>query len=176
MKRTLLTMAIAVVSIAATAETFVIDGTDYDYNVLTKRSIGPGVEYTRLRIPDFPLNVNYLVVDLTNPYNSIETQQGGEKTGSTELLASAYTRMQNEGKKPLGAQNGNFWVVSGQWIYSQFALGTTFNACLKNGKIITETNCHADQWDGGPARTGVVGIDADKTLHIESMKRSGYAK
>ena len=169
-------MAIAVVSIAATAETFVIDGTDYDYNVLTKRSIGPGVEYTRLRIPDFPLNVNYLVVDLTNPYNSIETQQGGEKTGSTELLASAYKRMQNEGKKPLGAQNGNFWVVSGQWIYSQFALGTTFNACLKNGKIITETNCHADQWDGGPARTGVVGIDADKTLHIESMKWRGYAK
>lgn len=176
MKRifTSLTIVAAMLSAASmTAETFVINDTDYDYTVLTQKQIGPGVTYTRLRIPDFPLNVNYMVVDLTNPYNAIETQQASEKSGSTEKLATAYTRKQQEGKKPLGGQNGNFWVVSGQGIYSTFCLGSTYNGNLKNGQIITETNCYSDQWDGGPTRTGVVGIDKDKKLWIESMTWKG---
>ena len=170
-------MALAVSAFAVmTAETpksFTINGTEYAYNLLESKQVGPGVVYNRIRIPDFPLNINYMTVDLTNPYNRIETMQANEKTGSTEKLADAYTREKNNGKKPIGAQNGNFWVVSGQWIYSQFALGTTYNACLRNGQIVTETNCQADQWDGGPARTGVVGMGYDKDLHIESMSWKG---
>ncbi len=177
MKKCLLTMALAASAFAVmTAETpssFTIDGKEYAYNLLESKQVGPGVVYNRIRIPDFPLNINYMTVDLTNPYNRIETMQANEKTGSTEKLADAYTRAKTDGKKPIGAQNGNFWCVSGQGIYSQFALGTTFNACLRNGQIVTETNCHADQWDGGPARTGVVGLGYDKDIHIESMSWKG---
>lgn len=177
MKKRLLTMALAASAFALmTAETpksFTINGTEYSYNLLVSKQVGPGVVYNRIRIPDFPLNINYMTVDLTNPYNRIETMQANEKTGSTEKLSAAHTRFQSEGKKPIGAQNGNFWCVSGQGIYSQYALGTTYNACLRNGKIVTETNCHADQWDGGPARTGVVGIGYDKDIHIESMSWKG---
>ena len=178
MKKSLLTMAVSLCALsmaaAETPKTFTIDGKDYSYNLITSKQVGPGVVYNRIRIPDFPLNINYMTVDLTNPYNRIETQQANEKTGSTEKLADAYTRMQKAGKKPIGAQNGNFWCVSGQGIYSQFALGTSFNACMRNGQIVNETNCHNDQWDGGPARTGVIGMDYDKGLYIESMSWKGY--
>ena len=156
------------------AASFNIDGKEYDYDLLISKEIGPGVRYNRIRIPEFPLNVNYMVVDLNNPYNRIETQQANETLGSTERLADAYARQQADGKKPLGGQNGNFWVVSGQGIPSQFALGATYNANLKNGQIITETNGYSDQWDGGPQRTGVVGIDANKKMWIESMSWKGY--
>ena len=177
MRKSLLFIALSLTALAAaateTSKTFTIDGKEYSYDLITSKQVGPGVVYNRIRIPDFPLNINYMTVDLTNPYNRIETQQASEKTGSTEKLADAYTRMQAAGKKPIGAQNGNFWVVSGQGIYSQFALGTTYNACLRNGKIVTETNCSADQWDGGPQRTGVVGMGYDKDVHIEAMKWKG---
>ena len=175
MKKRLLSLFCAVLSVCiADAASFMIDGKEYEYNLLIKKEIGPGVTYHRIRIPDFPLNVNYMVVDLNNPYNRIETQQANERLGSTETLAGAYARHQADGKKPLGGQNGNFWVVGGQGIPSQFAMGATYNANLKNGQIITETNCYSDQWDGGPTRTGVVGIDSDKKLWIESMSWKGY--
>lgn len=170
--------AVTALAVPAVAETptFTIDGTDYSYNLITQKEIGPGVTYRRIRIPDYPLNINYMVVDLTNPYNRIETQQASETLGKTETLANAYTRQREAGKKPLGAQNGNFWTVSGQGIYSTFTMGATYNANMKNGQIITETNCYSDQWDGGPARTGVVGIDYDKKLWIESMSWKGTVR
>ena len=174
-KQLFITSVLAVSAVSyGNAASFAIDGKNYDYNLLESKEIGPGVRYSRIRIPDFPLNVNYMVVDLNNPYNRIETQQANEKLGSTERLADAYVRQQTEGRKPLGGQNGNFWIVGGQGIFSQFAMGATYNANLKNGQIITETNCYSDQWDGGPQRTGVVGIDANKKLWIESMSWEGY--
>ena len=120
MKKSLLTLAVSMCALSMTAaetpQTFTIDGKDYSYDLITSKQVGPGVVYNRIRIADFPLNINYMTVDLTNPYNRIETQQANEKTGTTEKLADAYTRMQKAGKKPIGAQNGNFWCVSGQGI------------------------------------------------------------
>lgn len=166
----------ALSAFAVEGGTFNINGQDYPYQLHEQKEIGPGVTYHRIRIPDYPLNINYMTVDLTNPYNRIETQQANERLGSTERLADAYVRLQESGKKPLGGQNGNFWVVSNQGIPSQFSLGATYNANLKNGQIITETNCYSDQWDGGPARTGVVGIDVDKRIWLESMAWKGTVR
>lgn len=168
--------AVASMATAMSAGSFDINGTAYNYDLLEQKEIGPGVIYHRIRIPDYPLNINYMTVDLTNPYNRIETQQGQDQVGKTELLTSAYTRMQNAGKKPLGGQNSNFWVVSGQGAATQFIQGAPYSACLKNGQIATETNCHNDKWNGGAERTGVVGIGYDKDLHIESMSWKGSVK
>ena len=114
MKKILLSLAFAALLLPANAASFMIDGKEYSYDLITSKSVGPGVVYNRIRIPDFPLNINYMKVDLNNQYNSIETQQANEKTGTTEKLEGAYTRMQEAGKKPIGAQNGNFWTVAGQ--------------------------------------------------------------
>ena len=103
MKKSLLTLAVSMCALSMTAaetpQTFTIDGKDYSYDLITSKQVGPGVVYNRIRIADFPLNINYMTVDLTNPYNRIETQQANEKTGTTEKLADAYTRMQKANRR-----------------------------------------------------------------------------
>ncbi|MEG0252575.1 MAG: hypothetical protein RR667_00625, partial [Muribaculaceae bacterium] len=107
MKKILLSaIALFVASIQVNAE-MLIDGTKYDADTLIRKEIGPGVTYTRIRIPKFPLNVNTITMDLTNPYNRIETTVGQEVLGSTETLANAYKRQSVEGKQPLAAANAN---------------------------------------------------------------------
>lgn len=44
----------AAVSITTSAETIKINDVDYQTDVLIERDLGPGVHYTRLRIPDYP--------------------------------------------------------------------------------------------------------------------------
>ena len=176
MKKTVLSLAVlAMVSVMGQAETIAINGADYQADVLIDRDLGPGVNWQRLRLPEYPLNVNILTMDLTNPYNRVETFQGGEQLGKTEKLANAYTRYMTEDKRPLAGANGNFWCVSSQYPHSDLLIGATYNANLRNGKIITETNGHSDQWDGGPSRTGVIAIDTSKKLWIESMYYTGTA-
>ena len=71
MKKSLLTLAVSMCALSMTAaetpQTFTIDGKDYSYNLITSKQVGPGVVYNRIRIADFPLNINYMTVDLTNP-------------------------------------------------------------------------------------------------------------
>ena len=81
--------AVASMATAMSAGSFDINGTAYNYDLLEQKEIGPGVIYHRIRIPDYPLNINYMTVDLTNPYNRIETQQGEDQVGKTGLLPSA---------------------------------------------------------------------------------------
>ena len=173
MKHFLLSLLLSVGAISATADSFLIDETEYTYDVLSKKEVGPGVTYVRLRIPDFPLNINYMQVDLNNPYNQIETFQGQDVVGRTESLASVYERMKAEGRKPLAGQNSNFWVVATQAPYEYYCMGAPFGGSLKDGQIVTETNCHSNWWNGGPTRTGSVGIDADKKLWIGEMSWKG---
>ena len=176
MKHFLLSLLLSVGAISATADSFLIDETEYNYDVRCKKEVGPGVTYVRLRIPDFPLNINYMQVDLNNPYNQIETFQGQDMVGRTEALANVYDRMKAAGRKPLGGQNSNFWVVSTQAPYEDYCMGAPFGGSLKDGQIVTETNCHSNWWNGGPTRTGSVGIDTDKKLWIGEMSWKGTVK
>lgn len=140
---------------AETPQTFTIDGKDYSYDLITSKQVGPGVVYNRIRIADFPLNINYMTVDLTNPYNRIETQQANEKTGTTEKLADAYTRMQKAGKKPIGARTATSGVsqVKASTLSSPSAhrsthvcatvrLSTRPTATMTNGTAVL----HAQAW------------------------------
>lgn len=179
MKKFVLSLALAAVGVislpAEETKTVTLKGTEYAINELIVRQEGPGITYRRIRIPDYPLNVNMLQVDLTNPYNRIETMQASETLYKTEKLATAYTRYTTDEKRVIGGANANFWCVSGQQPYSDLLIGATFNGNLRNGQIITETNAYSDQWDGGPTRTGVIAIDTDKNLYVESMNYKGYA-
>lgn len=166
-------LSASIATFTTSANTFVINEKSYDYDVIEKKEIGPGVVYSRIRIPEFPLNINYTTVDMNNPYNRVETFQADDELGNTETLKSVYERKKSSGMKPLAGQNANFWVVPTQGIYSEFNMGGTYNGNLSNGKIISETNSRADQWDGGPTRTGIIGVDKDKKVWIESMSWDG---
>ena len=83
--------AVASMATAMSAGSFDINGTAYNYDLLEQKEIGPGVIYHRIRIPDYPLNINYMTVDLTNPYNSVETTQANERLFGTEACRPKCT-------------------------------------------------------------------------------------
>ncbi|MDE6396042.1 MAG: phosphodiester glycosidase family protein [Muribaculaceae bacterium] len=160
MKKSLLLLlgAVAVTTSTAFAETISINGKDYDATFLIDRDLGPGVRYTRLRLPSYPLNVNLLRIDVSNPYNSVEVTQANDRLYGTESLVSAAKRQTKPGHVALAGANANFWCVSGQPPYSDQMVGVTYNGNLQNGKIITETNSKDDKYNGGLKHTGIVGI------------------
>ena len=175
MRKTLLSMALAVIGAGTlAADVISLTGTDYQADLLIERDLGPGVNYRRYRIPDFPLNVNVVIMDLNNPYNRVETYQGGEQLGKTEKLANAYTRYMTEEKRPLAGANGNFWCVSSQTPWSDCITGATFNGNVRNGQIITETNAHADWWGHNNGSPGCVAITPTKEMVIDFMYYKGY--
>ena len=179
MRKRILSMLLLVMGLTATAQVdnILINDKNYHVDVIESQDIGPGIHHYRLRIPDYPLNVNILQMDMNNPYNRIETFQASDTHFKTEKLATAYTRYKNmyDDKRPIAGANGNFWCVSSQQPHSDLLIGATYNGNLRNGQIITETNAYSDQWDGGPKRTGVIAVDASKNLYIESMNYKGYA-
>lgn len=166
MKKTLLlALGLTFFSVPVIADEIVeLNGKDYTVTTLIDRDLGPGVRYTRLRVQGYPLNVNMLRIDVTNPYNSVEVQQGAEKLYSTESLVSGAKRNSGPGHVALAGANANFWCVNGQPPYSDQLVGVTYNGNLKNGKIITETNCKNDKYNGGLKHTGVTGVTADKKV------------
>ena len=149
----------------ALSEEITVGEKTYTTNILLDRDLGPGVRYTRMRMPDYPLNINMLRIDLNNPYNSVETTQGQGKLYSTEGLAAAASRQTTAGHVALAGANANFWCVAQQPPYSEQINGATYNGNLVNGKIVTETNCYSDQWDHGPSHTGILGITPDKKAY-----------
>ena len=176
MRKIISLFAAMAIGLSASAESFTIpiQGTDYKTDLLINRDLGPGVNYKRLRIPDFPLNVNMITMDLNNPYNRVETTQGGEQLGKTEKLANAYTRQYTDEKRPLAGANGNFWCVSGQWPWAEFLVGATFNGNVRNGEIITETNAHTDWWGHNNGSPGCVAITPTKEMYIDFMYYRGF--
>lgn len=147
------------------AESFTTGGTEYQIVTLIDREIGPGIRYTRLRVPDFPLNVNMLRIDVTNPYNSVETTQANDLLYGTESLVKAAQRQTTDGKRVVAGSNANFWCVSGQPPFSDLLIGLTYNANMRNGKMIAELNMFSDQWNGGYKHTGILGITDDKKVY-----------
>lgn len=169
-KSLLLTLGLLAVSLSGVAsETVELNGKDYTVNTLIDRDLGPGVRYTRLRVEGYPLNVNMLRIDVTNPYNSVEVQQGQDKLYSTESLVAGAKRHSTTGHVALAGANANFWCVSGQPPYSDQLIGVTYNGNLKNGKIITETNCKNDKYNGGLKHTGITGISVDKKVYSSNQ-------
>lgn len=164
-------LSIAVIACVASssyiaAEEITIGDKKYTAERVIERKLGPGTTYTRLRIPDYPLNVNLVTVDLNNPYNRIETTVANESAKGTESLVKAAQRLDAEKHHPLAAANANFWVVSSQKEYPLYS-GITRNASVRNGKMVTECNNDKEKWDGGPERTGCVTISTDKVLNID---------
>lgn len=173
MKKFLLTLAATAMMVPAlqAEEITFSNGKTYQIDRLIEREIGPGTTYLRMRLPQYPLNVNVVMVDLNNPYNRIETTTAKESSRGTESLVTAGRRLSTTGHRALAAANANFWIVGTQ-PEDQVFTGITRNVSLRNGKMVTESNQHRDQWDGGTNRTGIVSVSYDRTLYIDRCTSS----
>lgn len=167
-------LAVALPSVAGSnSQPIDIGGKTYTLTTLERRDLGPSTTWQRLRLEEYPLNINVVTMDVTDPNNRVETFQGQDRVGSTEAITSAAARLDGPAHKPMAAANGNFWCVSGQPPWSDMLTGTTFGGNMRNGKIITETNNASDQWCGTPLQTCVIGSD-DSRLWIEPLVWRGY--
>ena len=114
-----------------------VGGTAKQVDTLECRTVGPGVQYVRMHMPEYPLDVYTLTIDLNNPYNDVNAFIGKDHAGSTEAMTEAYTRLSTPGHRSIGSINGNFWIVSGQGMDSRL-LGQPHSGCMVNGEIATD--------------------------------------
>ena len=88
-----------------------IDGKDYVVDTLTyEHQVGPGTTYAKYDLPEIPLKVYVLEMDLTNRYINFETCNGGDKGVATECPSSMYAGNDRPGHDMVAATNGDFYL------------------------------------------------------------------
>ena len=164
MKKIFLSVLACSMALLGNAESFTAGGETYTYTVTKSSTPSSGVKHTRMRFTAPSVcNVSIVEVDLTNPEVKVEAFTGSDALLKTEKMTSFYTRKKNAGSNVVVAQNGHFWSMSSQTTTSAGVHATTtlLGGCMVNGVIKTETNYINDQWNGGPTRTGILGITTD---------------
>ena len=175
MKKSLLLFLLTLILGAFSLEAdIVIDGKSYRADTLVYRQIGPGMINAIVRLPDFPLNVYVVTVDLNDPNNRVETTYGRGIIGKTELLSDAVKRHRTPTKRPIAACNANFWIVGGSgYPFNAYAMGSPNGGVVCNDTTIVNDNNTSDMWSGGPTETGVAAITSDKTLVMGRVRWDG---
>lgn len=171
MKKLLLPVlaSVSVTAMAQTTETVNIQGTDYSLVKHQERQIGPGTVYTRYRVPDFPLNINLVKVDVTNPYIKIETSMPNDRAAGTELLVNAAARYDAPDHHAIAAQNSNFWIVSTQPQWAAYN-ASTHNINMRNGMLAIDSKSFPHWWWWTTERSGIVSATADNELFIDACR------
>ena len=173
MKKIFLSVLACSMALLGNAESFTAGGETYTYMVTKSSTPSSGVKHTRMRFTaPSACNVSIVEVDLTNPDVKVEAFTGSDALLKTEKMTSFYTRKKNAGRNAVVTQNGHFWSMSSQTTTSAgvHATNTLLGGCMVNGSIKTETNYLHDQWNGGPTRTGILGITTDGKAVIGNYK------
>lgn len=171
MKKVILIGALSLLCGAGANATINIAGVAKQVDTLECRSVGPGVQYVRMHMPEYPLDVYTLTIDLNNPYNDVNTFIGKDHAGTTEAMTQAYTRLSTPGHRTIGSVNGNFWIVSGQGMDD--LLGQPHSGCMVNGEFATEPN----NWNRANRGEGIerlqeiafVMLDEEKKMWIDDI-------
>ena len=174
MKKILLLFLMFVAIVLPARADFTIKGKTYSADTLVRRQVGPGMVNTIVRIPDKPLNIYVVEVDLNNPNNRVETTYGYNTVGKTELLSNAVQRHRTPTKRPLVACNANFWITGGSYPWCYFGLGSPRGGVVYNDTTIVNSNNTTDVWCGGPQNAGAAAITHDKTIVMGRLGWSGF--
>ena len=100
-------------TIASAQNTMYVNGNDYAIDtIIPKHSVGPGCEYAFYRLPDRPMTVHVLEMDLTNPYVDMQVVNGGDAAVATERPSAMYARFDSPGHDMIAAHNGDFFTTT----------------------------------------------------------------
>lgn len=176
LKRKVLSLSLLMFAGALQAGSINIWGIDKTVDTLEYKSVGPGVTYARFNLPQYPLSVYMMTIDLNDNYNSVETFQAYNHLGLTEAMTNAYNRLNSVGHQTIGSINGNFWIVAGQGQPAEL-LGVPHSGSVINGEMVTDPNF----WNRGRATTpegllqeiGFAVIDSVKKVWIDDMGFDG---
>ena len=158
-----LLILLAAVAQWASADIY-FDKKSWHADTLQRRQVGPGTVNTIIRLPEYPLNMYILEVDLTDPGVRIETTIGQNRVGTTEKLSDAVVRNRTATTRPFAACNANFWATSSNTLWARFMLSSPLGGVVKNDTTFVNTNTSYDQWNGGPSRTGVSAYTHDRRV------------
>lgn len=101
MKKELFVFALSALCGLSAEATINIAGVEKQVDTLECRTVGPGVQYVRMHMPEYPLDVYTMTIDLNNPYNDVDAFIGKNHAGSTEAMTSAYTRLSTPGHQSI---------------------------------------------------------------------------
>lgn len=173
MKKLFLTFVACAITLIVGAETFTKGGETYTYTVTSSSTPVTGIKHTRMRFTaPSACNVSIVEVDMTNPDLRVEAFTANDSLLQLEAMTNFYNRKKAAGRTAVVTQNGHFWSMSSQTGTSAgvHATQTLLGGCMVNGSIQTETNYVMDQWNGGPTRTGILGITTDAKAVIGNYK------
>ena len=86
MKKELFVFALSALCGLSAEATINIAGVEKQVDTLECRTVGPGVQYVRMHMPEYPLDVYTMTIDLNNPYNDVDAFIGKNHAGSTEAM------------------------------------------------------------------------------------------
>lgn len=90
-----------------------IGGVAYNVDTLIYRhQVGPGSMFTKYDLPDAPLRVSVVEMDLTNKYVDFETCKGGDRGVCEEQPTNMYSRNDRPGHDMIAATNGDFYFYT----------------------------------------------------------------
>lgn len=113
MKKTLLFLTLAAFGLTASAAGININGQDYAVDTMVvKHSVGPGTQYAYYRLPQRPLEIHVLEVDLSNPYIKLEVWNGGQAAVATERPSDVGRRYEADGVDVVAVHNGDFYTTA----------------------------------------------------------------
>lgn len=173
MKKIFLTLTAFACSLLVNAESFTAGGETYTYTVTSSSTPSSGIKHTRMRFTaPSSCNVSIVEVDLSNTDVRVEAFTANDSLLQLEAMTNFYARKKKVGRTAVVTQNGHFWSMSSQTGTSAgvHATQTLLGGCMVNGSIQTETNYVMDQWNGGPSRTGVLGITSAGKAVIGNYK------
>ncbi|MCH4155343.1 MAG: phosphodiester glycosidase family protein [Muribaculaceae bacterium] len=151
------------------SKTFDVDTIVYPHQV------GPGTTFAKYNLPDMPLLVSVLTMDLKNKYVDFETCNGGDRGVCEETPVSMYNRKNKPGHEVIGATNGDFYFYtaaiengiprSGQFSLDQCVTNPVGRACFV---LTDERKPYIDRVDfAGKLSTP----DTTVRLHTVNMQR-----
>lgn len=160
MKKIHLLLTCLFFTVFSIAQTISIDGKTYTIDTLANFKVGPGTNYTSLRLQaNSRLDVFFLKVDITNPYISIKTILGRDSIYNGEQPSAMAKRKSKEGAVYFAGTNGDFYETTGY-------VGYPLAGCMVENEIAKIPT----------SSRKVFAIDENKIPGIGQMSYSGTVK
>lgn len=113
MKKFILILLLTALAFSAGAKDIHINGKDYSVDTMVVRhQVGPGTYYAYYSVPNRPLTIHVLEMDMTNPYLTMEVWNGGQAAVACETPTSVYNRYEKKDIQVIAAHNGDFFTTN----------------------------------------------------------------
>ena len=141
-KNGLTALLMLVCSIGWAGNTWSLLGVEYSVDTLFHAKIGPGTSQTSLYFTDgsTDMRVFYTTIDMTNPYLTLRTVSGTDKTAGGEVVSSMAQRNDGPGHRFFAGINGDFFYTSGTTPHGVSMVGTPIGTCIGDGVVYKLNN------------------------------------